>query len=135
MPRFFCAWPVLLLLGVSTSNAQEVRASISGIVTDPTGAPVVRATVKVTNVATNTAVVAETNETGSYLTPYLPPGAYLLTVEHPGFKNFLRENIVLESLDKVRLDIGLELGALCHCFRIRVHARNRNSQPWTNHIQ
>jgi len=92
--------------------AQEVRATITGIVTDPTGAPVPGAKVTVRNVAQNVSVTTETNETGTYLTPYLIPGVYQLAVEKEGFKRFVRDNVVLQAQDRLRLDVQLELGEL-----------------------
>ncbi|MGB9606810.1 MAG: carboxypeptidase regulatory-like domain-containing protein, partial [Bryobacteraceae bacterium] len=54
----------------------------------------------------------KTNESGNYVTPFLAPGTYRLTVEQSGFKKFVRENIVLQALDRLRLDVQLELGQL-----------------------
>ncbi|HWB98595.1 MAG TPA: carboxypeptidase-like regulatory domain-containing protein, partial [Bryobacteraceae bacterium] len=103
---------VALYGAVSLCYGQEVRASISGIVSDPSGAPVAGASVSVTSVSTNTSVTTQTNDTGNYLTPFLPPGTYVLTVEHTGFKKYLQENIVLQALDKARIDVQLSLGTL-----------------------
>jgi len=102
----------LLMVCAGLACAQEVRASITGIVTDPSGAPVAGATVTVTNVAQNVSVTAKTNESGSYATPFLAPGAYRMTVEQSGFRRFVRENIVLQALDRARVDVPLEIGAL-----------------------
>ena len=104
---------LLLIAAAHTfSYGQEIRASISGIVSDPTGAPVAGAVVTTTSIATNSSVAAVTNDAGSFLTPFLAPGSYTLTVERTGFKKFVRENIVLESLDKARIDVQLQIGAL-----------------------
>ncbi|MBI3209459.1 MAG: TonB-dependent receptor [Candidatus Solibacter usitatus] len=102
----------LLLVFAAASPAQDVRASITGIVTDPAGAPVPATAIRVTNVATNTSVVTESNVAGVYLTPFLTPGRYELTAERAGFKRFVESGIVLQTLDKARIDIGLQLGAL-----------------------
>jgi hypothetical protein len=93
-------------------QAQEVRASLSGIITDSSGAPVPGAAVLLTSVDRNTATQAATNESGNYLFPFVAPGPYRLTVEHAGFKKYARENITLEAQDKARLDVTLELGDL-----------------------
>src|SRR5436190_13196809 len=110
-----CLTCISLLLLVSRFRiafAQEVRASISGIVSDPSGAPVANAVVTVTSSSTNSSMASKTNDAGTYLSPFLPPGTYALTVEHPGFRKFVRESIVLESLDKARVDVQLQIGAL-----------------------
>jgi hypothetical protein len=104
---------VLLLVGAGYSvRAQEVRASISGIITDPSGAPVSGALVTVTNTETSTSEQTKSNESGAYLTPFLQPGSYRLAVENAGFKRHVREDIVLQTLDKLRLDVKLELGTV-----------------------
>jgi len=101
----------LAFLGLcSSASAQEVRANISGIVTDPTSAAVVSANVMVTNRATNLTVTAETNGSGSYATPFLAPGTYQVAVEASGFKKYVRNDVVLQAGDRARLDVLLEVG-------------------------
>lgn len=90
--------------------AQEVRATITGLVTDPSGAPVPGAQVTVTNLAQNVSLTTQTNETGNFVTPYLIPGTYRVTVEKEGFKRYVRDNVVLQAQDRLRLDVALELG-------------------------
>ena len=103
---------LVCLLGASFSYGQEVRASITGIVTDPSGASVVGALITVTNVSQNISVTTRSNEAGNFATPFLAPGTYRLTVESSGFKKFIRENIVLQAQDKARIDVPLQVGAL-----------------------
>jgi len=93
-------------------SAQEVRASIAGTVSDASGAPVAGATVTVTNLAQNVSTSTQTTDAGSYLTPFLAPGAYRLAVERAGFKKFVRENITLQAQDRPRIDVRLEVGDL-----------------------
>ena len=90
---------LLLLCGSSVVRAQEVRASISGIVTDPSGAPVSGAAITVTNTETSAAEDTRSNQGGAYFTPFLPPGAYRLTVENQGFKRYVHDSIVLQTLE------------------------------------
>src|SRR5262245_21823192 len=100
MSRNLIVSTALLCLAAShVSHAQEVRASISGVITDQSGAPVPGARVTVTHTAKNTSVTTDTNESGSYSTPFLEPGAYTLTVERQGFKRFQQQNIELQTLD------------------------------------
>lgn len=101
---------LLFCLGVVPTFAQEVRASLAGIVADPAGAPVGGASVLLTSTERNTTMTAQTNEVGNYLFPFVIPGNYTLTVEHQGFKKFVRQSIVLEAQDKARADVTLEIG-------------------------
>ncbi|MBI3694126.1 MAG: carboxypeptidase regulatory-like domain-containing protein, partial [Acidobacteria bacterium] len=79
-----------LLLLASALHSQEFRGTILGRITDPTGAVVVGAAVRVRNVDTNLALDTRSNEQGNYQLPFLPPGNYAVTVEHPGFRNIER---------------------------------------------
>ncbi|MGH9658383.1 MAG: carboxypeptidase regulatory-like domain-containing protein, partial [Bryobacteraceae bacterium] len=54
----------------------------------------------------------ETNEAGNYVSSNLTPGSYRLVVERAGFRKLVRENIVLQALDKARVDATLEVGDL-----------------------
>jgi hypothetical protein len=97
-------------LTVVPASAQEVRASITGIVTDSTGAAVAGATVIVTSATSNVALETRTNVGGNYTTPFLNPGSYRLTVQFAGFKQYVRENIVLQTQDRARVDVSLTIG-------------------------
>jgi hypothetical protein len=68
--------------------AQSDNASISGIVKDQTGAAVANAKVTVRNEGTNFERIVNTNESGFYTVPNIPPGYYTVAVEMSGFKTF-----------------------------------------------
>lgn len=111
-----------LLMAVASGYAQEYRATLLGLVTDPTGAAVVGAKVLVVNVETEVRSATESNSDGNYLVPYLPPGTYRLRVEHTGFKAFERSPIELRVNDRTRLDVALEVGEISE--RITVTAES-----------
>ena len=75
----------LIVLAGSVA-AQETRGSLSGIVTDSSGAVVPGAKISVKNAATNVNIAAVTNESGEYTVPSLSPGAYSVRVEKEGFR-------------------------------------------------
>ncbi|MEZ5356632.1 MAG: carboxypeptidase-like regulatory domain-containing protein, partial [Bryobacteraceae bacterium] len=102
----------LFVAALAAAHAQEVRASLTGAVTDSSGAPVPGVAITVTNLSTNFSVNAESNATGAYVTPFLPPGVYRLAAEQQGFKKFVREDIRLEAQDRARVDVTLEVGDL-----------------------
>ena len=91
---------------------QEVRATISGQVTDPSGAPIPGAKVVVTSLERKVPYDAITNEAGRYLTQFLPPGAYSMSVEKEGFKKASRAEISLQAVDRLAIDFRLELGSV-----------------------
>jgi hypothetical protein len=66
----------------------------------------------VKNVDTNAVVNTASDSAGLYSIPYLNPGPYILTAKAPGFKTFLRENLVLSVNDTVETNITLEVGAV-----------------------
>src|ERR1035441_8674763 len=91
------AFSLICLLSLGTfAFAQEFRASISGHVTDSTGASVPLAKVQATNLATKEASNATTDNSGSYSIPLLQPGVYKLTIQATGFKQYVRDNVRLE---------------------------------------
>ena len=75
--------------------AQGERATISGTVTDSTGAVVPQVRVSVRNESTNIVNKAESNSTGLYVVPALQPGSYELTAEKQGFRSSKVSNIPL----------------------------------------
>ena len=97
---------LLLLLPAVTAGAQEFRGSLTGRVTDSTGAALVGAAVSVKNVGTNIVNSTTTNEDGVYNFPLLQPGKYQLSVTQQGFKAAQRENIELRVADRLPLEVG-----------------------------
>ena len=83
-----------LLTGRNTRLAQTFRGTILGTVTDPTGALVAGATVKVRNTGTGLErTVTTTSADGSYSIPELPIGTYSVTVTQTGFQTFGHERV------------------------------------------
>jgi hypothetical protein len=94
------------------SRAQDVRGSISGFVTDPSGGAVAGARVTITNTETNVSQQTETGSGGAYRVLYLLPGKYKVAVEAPGFRRLVREGIELRVSEHLTVDLTLEVGAL-----------------------
>jgi hypothetical protein len=105
--------PVALVLAAQhTVQAQTGAASLTGIVTDQSGAAVPGATVTATNQATNVAYTAVSNEVGNYTVTSLPVGNYVVKAELSSFKTTVTRAMQLEARQTVRLDFKLELGSL-----------------------
>lgn len=104
---------LLLLLVASVSSLAQIRSgTIVGRVTDPQGAAVVGAEVSVRDQGTNISTRVETNPQGDFTVPYLPAGAYEVTVRAAGFKTFSRTSINLTTAQSIRVDATLEVGAV-----------------------
>src|SRR4051812_32011591 len=101
-----------LLLFVSLSVfGQSDRGSISGTVSDSTGAVIPGSKVVVTNVATNATLNTTSSESGDYTAPNLPVGVYSVRVEREGFKPSLLNNVNVNAGLNARGDVTLEVGA------------------------
>jgi outer membrane receptor protein involved in Fe transport len=94
------------------ASAQVNTASLTGLVTDSTGAVVANASVTAKNKATNVENSATTDSSGYYTFASLPVGAYTITVELQGFKKAVHENVNLEVGQKARIDTVLEVGVV-----------------------
>src|SRR4030095_12711028 len=77
---------IVLAIVVSLTVFGQVTSSLSGVVTDPDGAVVAGASVRVKNVATGAEFSTTTSGNGSYTVPSLGTGTYSVTVSAPGFK-------------------------------------------------
>ncbi len=121
----------LFVLTLGDARAQEVRASITGIIADASGAPVSGAAITVVNLAQNVSVSTESNESGIFLTPFLAPGAYRLTAEKQGFRRFVRENIVLQAQDRLRLEVRLDLGELAQSVTVTAEVSTLQTETAT----
>src|SRR6266849_2319734 len=75
----------IAILSASQANAQVSGATLSGTVTDPSGAAIVGARVSIGNKATGVTRDITTDSTGFYSAPNLLPGPYEVTVSATGF--------------------------------------------------
>ena len=107
-----------LLLGLSPQANAQNTASLSGIVTDATGAVVPGAAVTIAHEETGTATEVSTNEVGAYIAAALDVGSYTVEVSTPGFKSFRQAGVVLNVRDRVRIDVALELGEVTETIEV-----------------
>src|SRR5512134_1968192 len=103
----------LVLFALSATIAfSQVTASLSGVITDETGASVPSARIALTNTDTGVSRDATSNETGLYQFPLLQPGTYSLAVQKDGFKQVTREGVRLEVNQAARIDFAMQVGAV-----------------------
>jgi len=90
--------------------AQKFTGTISGAVTDKSGAVVPNAPVTVTNTATGDTRTVSTNQAGEYVAVELNPGTYTVTVKQAGFKEFTAKGVVLNVSSNTVVNVQLEVG-------------------------
>lgn len=101
----------LIVLVTQTVWAQANRATITGIVTDSSGAVVAGADVTATNIGTNVPTRTVSNSDGIYVIPNLFPGQYSIEFAKSGFKIVLHPAVTLNSTEVARMDAVLHVGA------------------------
>src|SRR5437667_9619119 len=101
----------LFVVLVSTSLFAQDTASITGTVTDPSGAAVKGAQVRVSSPDRGIVQTVPTNGSGDYLLAGLPPGPVDVAVTAQGFKKFEAKGVILRVGQKARTDIALQVGA------------------------
>src|SRR5439155_23483850 len=110
---------VICLVFATALFAQGDRGTITGTVTDGTGAPVPNVAVSVVNTGTNTAVKVTTTSTGEYTATSLQAGDYRVEIAAAGFKRFVSSGIRAMAGGTVRLDAQLELGQVTESIEVR----------------
>ncbi|HEX8847152.1 MAG TPA: TonB-dependent receptor [Pyrinomonadaceae bacterium] len=108
----FVAFLLCLSLGPVAFAQEETAATITGQVTDSTGAIIPDATVVITNNATGAERRVQTNDDGFYVITPLQPGTYTLTIEQQNFKKYIETGIILSARDRRLLNIPLEAGSV-----------------------
>ena len=93
-------------------SAQQESASITGQVTDSSGATVAGAQVTIRNEASGASFVTVTDADGFYRAPQLRPAVYTVTVGAAGFSTAVRAGIEARVNDRLRVDMPLQVGAV-----------------------
>jgi len=102
------------LLGVFAlpTVAQTNKADIVGTVTDSNGAAVQGATITIAKVDTNATRSVTSGDSGEYKAPSLDIGTYKITVTKQGYQTVTQENVVLQTNDRLRIDLTLPPGTV-----------------------
>lgn len=119
---------VLLLSGSAYLCSQAVTSTITGRLTDPTGAVVPAAKVNVTNQESGVTYEGKSNEVGLYRIPSLSPGTYRVDVEAPGFQRLSRQGVVVQVSEVVPVDLTLQVGNVSETISITAAAPVVESQ-------
>src|SRR5690348_9667299 len=113
---------ISVLLVTSVLHAQKTSGTITGTVTDPTGAAIVGASITATNVGTGAMRQATSDAQGNYTFPDLDPGIYTITVKNSGFKEYKQSNVVLNVASTRRADAKLTPGGTMEVVNVEANA-------------
>ena len=105
---------VLLLgfVGTLPLRAQQYLGTLTGEITDASGAKIANADVSATDVTTHFTTRTKTNGSGGYSIPFLTPDTYDVTVTVSGFRPETRTGLVLTAGGNERIDFALKVGAV-----------------------
>src|ERR1700676_717409 len=102
-----CAWYVICLM--APASGQITTATINGTVTDPSGAAIPDASLRLENTSRGVSRTAVSSGDGRFSFDFIGVGAYQLTVSQRGFNNFVRSGLELTSGQVMVLPIQLEV--------------------------
>jgi hypothetical protein len=104
---------------VNIALCQTETATISGRVTDPSGAAISGADVQVQNVLTGREVTIKTNSSGLYVATAIQPGTYRVIVSNPGFKQLVKPDVILNVQDNASLNFSMTIGSASEIVTVR----------------
>jgi outer membrane receptor protein involved in Fe transport len=119
--------PVVLAVGIlvaSHAYAQTSGATLSGTVTDQSGAVVPQATISIKNLATGVQRDNTTNSAGFYVSPNLLPGTYEVRVEAQGFSSEVQTSVTLTVGEQQVLNFTLQVGQVSQTVEVTTEAPN-----------
>lgn len=116
---------------VTVSAAFAQNASVSGTITDPSGALVGGATVSARNLDTGASAPGRSNDSGVFVFPGLRPGKYTFTGEHPGFRKAVVSDVVLEIGSQLTVNMSLQLGQASETVEVSATATPLNASSAT----
>jgi hypothetical protein len=126
-PTLFSLMTVVALLIPACAWSQE-SSSITGTVTDPSGAVIPKAQVTATQDETGTAQSTVSNGDGIYQIPGLAVGHYTLTITAQGFETFKRTGIVVNAAQVMREDANLTVGTNAQTVTVQAAALQIQSE-------
>ncbi len=135
MTRRSFTLPCILAAALGILAAPGLRAdtfaTLTGIVTDPSGGDVPGAVITLTHLNTNVTYKTESNEKGIYRISTLPPGVYRASVSKDGFKAIIKSEIELHVQDVVSVNFALQLGSVVESVTVEAGVALVNTQSGT----
>ncbi len=113
---------LIAVFGISMCFAQLNRGTLTGAVTDPSGAVVPGVKLTATHVETGTSSTTVTSESGSYTIPALQIGLYRIEFVAPSFKKGIVNQVELAAGATLRQDMVLQIGAVGESVQVNAQA-------------
>jgi hypothetical protein len=129
----FAGISAVVLLATLTAWA-AITGSISGVVTDPSGAVVPGVTVVATSVSTNVQSSVVTDAKGFYNFPTLNVGTYTVTANQAGFRDYQQSGVKIDANSAVRIDVTMELGAVTNTVSVKSDSLQVETQSTQNGV-
>jgi Carboxypeptidase regulatory-like domain len=111
-----------------------ITGSISGVVTDPSGAVVPGVTVVATSVSTNVQSRAVTDAKGFYRFPTLNVDTYNVAANQQGFRDYAQSGVKIDANSDVRIDITMQLGTVTNTVNVKSDALQVETQSTQNGV-
>ena len=126
----------LTVLLAAVAAAQDYRAKVQGMITDPSQAAVAGAKVTLKNVNTGVESVRQTDATGLYVFDFVIPGTYSVSVEASGFQKFVQDNVTVLTRGDVTVNAQLVVGSVAETVTVseQVAAVQFNSATMTTMV-
>ena len=118
--KLFAVSTLLFALGIS-AFAQQTTATVTGIVTDSSGAPVANVRVKATSRQTNAVRETTTNEAGTYSLPFLAAGEYNVDTTKEGFQSGKVTGLALQVGVIARVDVQIKVGNVAESINVEAN--------------
>ena len=117
-----CAVALLAVIWAgSVCHAQVLYGSLTGNVSDPTGAAVPGVHVEAVNLGTNVKAETDTDGSGVYRFTNLQPGFYKVTVTAKSFRTFIETNVEVQGSGIRRVDVALQVAATTEIYTLSLH--------------
>lgn len=121
----------LACVGAQLAIAQVVRSSITGRVSDPSGAAIPDAEITVTNQQTGVLAHTKTDGSGNYTVPELDPGVYSITAEKQGFTTEKETGVQVLAQMTMRGDLKMKVGSATDTVQVSAEAQLINTENGT----
>jgi Carboxypeptidase regulatory-like domain len=110
LKQIACVFSIAAAITIPAA-AQTVQGVVTGNITDASGAAVPGAHVTLTNEGTSVRQTADTNSSGGYRFPLVPPGSYTLDVESSGFAKNETKHITVDASQTVPVNVRLDVAS------------------------